>query len=405
MDNKKNINIEDFDYNLDSEKIAYYPVNKRDESKLLIYENGNITDSVFKNIKNFLPKGSLLVFNDSKVVNARLKFFKNTGAKIEIFCLEPEGGTDYTQAFSANDECCWNAFVGNNKKWKDEVLSQSVDINGIQIILNAEKLADHGEHFTVKFFWDNSNITFAEILESFGDVPLPPYIKRNAEKVDENRYRTVYGKVEGSVAAPTAGLHFTNEMIYNLKKNSHKAAYVSLHVGAGTFSPVKTDNAAEHTMHAEKFSVSIDNLKLIFDNLKNIVVVGTTSLRTLESLYCIGVQILSNRHEGDDNFFVGQWEAYESKHSISAEQSIAAVIQLMEKNKLAQLNCTTQIMIIPGYDFKISDSLITNFHQPKSTLLLLVSAFTDNNWRKIYDHATKNNYRFLSYGDSMIIKK
>ncbi len=398
----REIKISEYTYNLAESKIAKYPLKKRDESKLLIYKNREIFDDKFKNIEKFLQKNTLLVINNTKVIHARLNFRKKTGAKIEIFCLNPHNPTEYNLAFSSKNSCQWECIVGNLKKWKSEDLSLEFWINSKKKEkLIAEKISKKGNNQIIKFKW-NSDLTFGEILNSLGEIPIPPYLKRKSEENDKKRYQTIYSQAEGSVAAPTAGLHFTDEIIKNLtQKKNIKTAKLTLHVGAGTFKPVKEKYVNKHQMHTEFFVVSKKNIEKIYNNLGNITSVGTTSMRTLESIYQIGLKLLKK----EKNFnFIDQWEAYEwGNENISVKKSLKAIINYLEKNKLNYLKAKTKIIIVPGYKFKIVNYLITNFHQPGSTLLLLVAAFTGEDWKKIYDYALNNNFRFLSYGDSSLL--
>lgn len=398
----REIKISEYTYNLPENRIAKYPLKKREESKLLIYKNREIFDDKFKNIEKFLHKNTLLVINNTKVIHSRLNFRKKTGAKIEIFCLNPHNPIEYNLAFNSKNSCEWECIVGNLKKWKSENLSLEFWINSKKKEkLIAEKISKKGNNQIIRFKW-NSDLTFGEILNSLGEIPIPPYLKRKSEENDKKRYQTIYSQAEGSVAAPTAGLHFTDEVIENLtQKKNIKTAKLTLHVGAGTFKPVKEKYVNKHQMHTEFFVISKKNIEKIYNNLGNITSVGTTSMRTLESIYQIGLKLLKK----EKNFnFIDQWEAYESgNENISVKKSLKAIINYLEKNKLNYLKAKTKIIIVPGYKFKIVNYLITNFHQPGSTLLLLVAAFTGEDWKKIYDYALNNNFRFLSYGDSSLL--
>ncbi len=398
----KNINIKDYNYSLPEHKIAKYPLSQRDKSKLLIYNKSGIKLAEFKDLINILPDNNLLIFNDTKVINARFYFFKETGAKIEIFCLEPSEPQDYALSLSSIGNCKWKCLVGNSKKWKNDILVKKLKINNKEFAFSAKKLDDYKDSYFIEFSWDNTEISFSQILEEYGNVPIPPYLNRNSEEIDKTRYQTVYGVNQGSVAAPTAGLHFTDELIEKLKSRNFKFENLTLHVGAGTFQPVKTDNLQNHPMHIEHFSISKNTIKSVTDNLNNITVVGTTTVRSIESIYCVGRQIMNNINIGN-NFFVSQWEAYDYEDNVKTEIVLQTIIDRMTKNNQDYINCSTQIMIVPGYKFRICDRLITNSHQPKSTLLLLVAAFIGNDWRKVYDFALENDFRFLSYGDSMLL--
>ena len=398
----KNINIKDYNYSLPEHKIAKYPLSQRDKSKLLIYNKSGIKLAEFKDLINILPDNNLLIFNDTKVINARFYFFKETGAKIEIFCLEPSEPQDYALSLSSTGNCKWKCLVGNSKKWKNDILVKKLKINNKEFAFSAKKLDDYKDSYFIEFSWDNTEISFSQILEEYGNVPIPPYLNRNSEEIDKTRYQTVYGVNQGSVAAPTAGLHFTDELIEKLKSRNFKFENLTLHVGAGTFQPVKTDNLQNHPMHIEHFSISKNTIKSVTDNLNNITVVGTTTVRSIESIYCVGRQIMNNINIGN-NFFVSQWEAYDYEDNVKTEIVLQTIIDRMTKNNQDYINCSTQIMIVPGYKFRICDRLITNSHQPKSTLLLLVAAFIGNDWRKVYDFALENDFRFLSYGDSMLL--
>jgi S-adenosylmethionine:tRNA ribosyltransferase-isomerase len=393
------IKIEDFNYILPNEKIAKYPKQKRDSSKLLIYKNNKIQETVFSEIDKFIPQNSLLIYNNTKVIHARLHFRKTTGAKIEIFCLEPESPKDYNLIFQETNSCTWKCIVGNLKKWKQDKLQKNLNINGANINLTAEKIENKNGLF-VKFSWNNPKISFGNILEKYGQIPIPPYMNREAEDIDKEKYQTVYSQYEGSVAAPTAGLHFTENVFLKLKQNNVKINAVTLHVGAGTFKPVKSETIGEHEMHFEHFTVN-KNLLLDLKNFKgNIFPVGTTSVRTIESLYYIACKIQKNTN---NPFTINQWDAYILPNKLSPGEAIDTIINFMENKHLDHIKAKTQIMINPAYKFKFVNGIITNFHQPKSTLLLLIAAVVGNNWKKIYNYALKNNFRFLSYGDSSLL--
>ena len=399
-----NIDINDYDYPLPSERIARYPLPERDASMLLFFDGKYIEKKGFADLPELLDSKDFLVFNNTKVIHARLRFVKSTGAEIEIFCLEPLLPSDYQLSLSSVNSCVWKVMVGNLRRWKSEMLHQTADIDGkrCNIEVRYRNPLNNMAH-EVEFAWDNSDITFAQILAHLGELPIPPYLNRKTESADSLTYQTTYSKVLGSVAAPTAGLHFTDRILQRLTSKGIGSTEITLHIGAGTFQPVKTDNIAEHQMHTEVFAVGLSSLELIADNIDSIVAVGTTSVRTLESLYYIGCHISKN--EPSPVFEVSQWEAYENNGcEMSPRKSIETIIKYMIDNKLDFIVAKTQIMIVPGFKFRIVNKLITNFHQPRSTLLLLVSAFVgDDNRRKIYDFALGHNFRFLSYGDSSLL--
>jgi S-adenosylmethionine:tRNA ribosyltransferase-isomerase len=393
----KDISIQDFTYHLPDEKIALHPIEQRDQSKLLVYKNGIIAEDRYFNIQDHLPENSLLVFNNTRVIKARLLFTKPTGGVIEIFLLEPYRA-DYTSTLTATKNCRWKCFIGGASKWKEQELTFGNWGLTVQII---EKLTDA---YAVAFNW-NDPVSFAEILEQAGNIPLPPYIKRKAEEEDKARYQTIYAAHDGSVAAPTAGLHFTETVFKNLAAKNINSAFVTLHVGAGTFKPVKATTMLAHEMHAEWIDVDITAIQNLIANLNNtIVAVGTTSLRTIESLYWLGVKALTDL--AAQQLQITQWEVYEvlaGKENITAKEALEALINWLQKNKLSKLFTQTQILIAPGYQFKIAKAIVTNFHQPQSTLLLLVAAAVGNDWKKIYAHALENQFRFLSYGDGSLL--
>jgi len=405
IDLVKNINIKDYSYHLPDERIALYPLEKRDESKLLLYKNGVIDETVFHRLHHYLPQGSLLVFNNTKVIHARLLFNRITGAQIEVFCIEPLDHLDYQLAFASKKECTWKCMVGNAKRWKDDVLEKEIETPQGKIVLKAEKVGKSGELFLVKFSWDNDYFFFGEVLHYAGILPIPPYLNRDTEQSDEERYQTIYASVQGSVAAPTAGLHFTENVFAQLSETGVKKVEVTLHVGAGTFKPVKAEELANHEMHEETIYVEWDAINLLHHQLSNglpIVAVGTTSMRTLESLYWYGVSLIQGNKQEIVN--VHQWQPYEQTTTLpSAREAFSAIVQFMDEPQLKVLQGSTQLIIAPGYAFKVVDGLITNFHQPENTLILLIAAFVKNDWRKIYEYALANNFRFLSYGDSSLL--
>lgn len=407
MTSPKEIEIKDYDYELPAERIASFPLPKRDESKLLVYRNKQIEESVFRNISQFIPENSILIFNDSKVVKARILIENSAGQKIEIFCLEPiQPSREFQMAFAATKKCKWLCMVGNAKKWKEDVIIQNFFTKGKVVELRVKKSVPLNGVYEIEFEWNPIELTFSEVLMRVGHIPLPPYIKREDQRSDAERYQTVYANLEGSVAAPTAGLHFTEEVLEELKAKGVDEEFVTLHVGAGTFQPVKSEKIGEHNMHGEKIFVSRKLVDAILNKAdKKIIAAGTTSARTVESLYWLGIKLIENPSVQINKLKVTQWEAYENKdeRKYTLNDSMRALADYMNFNEIETLECETEIIITPGYKFKIIDGLITNFHQPKSTLLLLIAAFTNGEWKKIYDYALKNDFRFLSYGDSSLI--
>ena len=400
----KDIQIKDFNYPLDDERIAKHPLAEREKCKLLFYQNKQIKDLHFYDIPDLLPENSMLVYNNTRVINARLRFQKpNGGATIEIFCLEPISPRDYAQVFQTNGECRWLCFVGNSKRWKTGSLTQDVKVSGITVTISATRGQQLGNAFEIIFNWNNENVTFASLLEAIGEIPIPPYLNRKTEESDSEDYQTVYSHIEGSVAAPTAGLHFTDEVLAECDKRGIIRRELTLHVGAGTFQPVKSENIGEHAMHTEFISVERSLLEELIKAEGNVVAVGTTSVRTLESLYYIGITLLENPDADENELRVKQWAPYEKEHSISTKDALQAIIDYIDKQGLDKYIGSTQIMIAPSFKFRIIKGMITNFHQPQSTLLLLVSAFVDGNWNEIYDYALSHDYRFLSYGDSSLL--
>lgn len=398
------IRIEDYDYQLPDERIAKFPLPKRDESKLLLYKDGNVSESIFKHITDFLPAGSLMVFNNTRVIQARLLFHKDTGARIEIFCLEPAEPRDYALIFQQTLRCSWTCLVGNLKKWKDGILSKEVTINGETVTLRAEKKESHGDNHLIEFYWDHPTCTFADILDAAGVLPIPPYLHRETEKSDLQTYQTVYSKIKGSVAAPTAGLHFTPEVLADIDAKGFGREELTLHVGAGTFKPVKSETIEGHEMHTEFISVRRSSIERIKNNLGKIIAVGTTSVRTLESLYYMGVILKSNPDASSEELVVKQWVPYdEENNKLTSAEALQNILDYLDKHHADTLVTATQIIIAPGYNFKLVRGMVTNFHQPKSTLILLISAFAKGDWRKIYDYALGHDFRFLSYGDSSLL--
>ncbi len=397
--------IDEYNYPLPDERIAKYPLPQRDASKLLVYKNSAISESIFSKISDFIPENSLLVYNNTRVIQARLVFRKITGARIEVFCLEPLNPSDYSLSLGSTTQCEWKCMVGNLKKWKDGTLSKTIEKAGRSFTLNAELIETTGNTHRVRFTWDNEDTHFADILEKTGELPIPPYLHRNTEESDLTTYQTVYSKIKGSVAAPTAGLHFTDAVFESLKHKSIEMEELTLHVGAGTFQPVKTRDIADHEMHTEVISVHKSTIEHLQQKAGNIIAVGTTSVRTLESLYFIGKKLgeMSDQSRKESCFHVSQWDPYEIQKEISTHEALQNIIDYLTINELNTLHADTQIMIKPGYQFHVIEGMITNFHQPKSTLLLLVSAFVKGNWKEIYDYALKNDFRFLSYGDSSLL--
>ncbi len=402
----KHIHISEFNYSLPNERIAKFPLLIRDSSKLLVYRHGEISEDNFFSLPSYLDPGSLLIFNNTKVIQARLHFRKETGALIEVFCLEPIKPNDYVLNFQQTEHAAWLCMVGNLKKWKDGVLKRNMTIKGEQVTLTASRGECHGTSHWIDFNWDNPAITFADILEVFGELPIPPYLNRDTQESDKETYQTVYSKIKGSVAAPTAGLHFTTRILNELNEKGIDLEELTLHVGAGTFKPVKSEEIEGHEMHTEYISISRSTIeKLIVHNGKA-VAVGTTSVRTLESLYHIGITLLNNPEASEEELHVQQWQPYETAErskNISSVKALQAVLDYLNKHRLEALHTSTQIIIAPGYEYKIVSKMITNFHQPQSTLLLLVSAFVNGDWRRIYDYALDHDFRFLSYGDSSLL--
>ncbi len=395
-----NINTADYDYELPEEKIARYPLEQRDASKLLIYKNGEISESVFSNIAEQIPSKAVIVFNNTKVIHARLIFRKETGAIIEIFCLEPIEPAEIQQAFVARRSTTWKCIVGNSKKWKTGDLHLSISTPKGETTLSATRLASEDNTSTVQFSWNDDRITFSEIIENAGVMPIPPYLNRETEEIDNTRYQTVYSEHKGSVAAPTAGLHFTEPILNRLRQDGHELINLTLHVGAGTFKPVQTQNVQNHLMHTEHIVVERAAIETLARTEEKIVAVGTTSVRTLESLYWLGVKLIVGE---DVSNGLSQWDAYNLPQDITKRAALNALLNYMTENKLDVLQSVTQIMIVPGYKFRIINVLITNFHQPHSTLLLLIGALVGKRWKEIYDYALTHNFRFLSYGDSSIL--
>ena len=397
------IDLKEYDYELPEERIAQYPLKDRDNSKLLIYDGKTISSGVFRNMDKYINPGSLLVFNNTRVIRARLLFRKKSGAGIEVLCLEPLLPSDYEKSFGSTDPVEWKCIIGNLKKWKSGPISLDFGKDNKRVILSAERICQEGDAWRIRFTWDAPEMSFSEVIGASGHIPLPPYINREDEPVDSFRYQTIYSSIKGSVAAPTAGLHFTRDILDRLSENGINRAELTLHVGAGTFQPVRTNNISEHEMHSEHFFVTKDTIQKLIRHHGRIIAVGTTSVRSLESLYWIGIKALNDSIVSDSDIAVGQWEPYRNEAVTSAKESLKAVFALMTRNKWQVLAASTRLIIIPGYHFRMVDGMITNFHQPRSTLLLLVSAWVGERWKEIYRFALENNFRFLSYGDSSLL--
>lgn len=401
----KHIQIKDFNYNLPDERIAKFPLAKRDNSKLLLYRHGEVTEDVFHNIAEYLPKGALMVFNNTKVIQARLHFRKETGALIEVFLLEPYMPADYEQMFQTTGHCSWLCMIGNLKKWKEGTLKRTFDVKGKEVTLVAERKEDVHKSYRVDFSWNASDVSWAELLDAVGELPIPPYLNRETQESDKTTYQTVYSKIKGSVAAPTAGLHFTPEVLADIDHHGIDREELTLHVGAGTFKPVKSEEIQDHEMHTEYICVHRQTLEKLIRHEAKAIAVGTTSVRTLESLYYIGVKLEKTLDLSEEELHVCQWEPYENAVAkpITPIKAIENILAYLDKHGLSALHASTQIIIAPGYEYNIVKMLVTNFHQPQSTLLLLVSAFVHGDWHKIYDYALAHDFRFLSYGDSSLL--
>ncbi len=396
------INIEDYFYELPPERIAQYPVKERDGSKLLLYNKGKISHDIFRNIDGYLNSDSLVVFNNTRVIRARLLFWKETGAAIEIFCLEPLLPSDYEKSFGSVNPVEWKCIIGNLKKWKGGTIALKFFFKGKEHELKAEKVSPEGDAWRIRFSWDNAGMSFSEVMEAAGHIPLPPYVKREDESEDNIRYQTVYSRIRGSVAAPTAGLHFTQEVISAIMKKDIKSAELTLHIGAGTFKPVKTNDISKHEMHCEHFFVTRELIKELLIHQGRIIAVGTTSVRTLESLYWLGAGLISDPEENDD-LTIGQWHPYIKSGDVTLQESMQALLNLMKRKGTGLLHGSTTMMIVPGYRFRVINGIITNFHQPGSTLLLLIAAYAGKDWKQIYDYALTNGFRFLSFGDGSLL--
>ena len=401
----RHIQLSDYNYALPDERIAKYPLPQRDHSKLLLYRQGEVSDDVFYNLPGHLPQGALMVFNNTRVIQARMHFRKSTGALIEIFLLEPACPADYEQMFQTRGRCSWLCLVGNLKKWKEGTLTRTLNVEHGALNITATRKGEQGTSHLIEFEWDNSQVSFAELIDAAGELPIPPYLNRDTEESDKTTYQTVYSKIKGSVAAPTAGLHFTPEVLAALDARGIDREEVTLHVGAGTFKPVKSAEIADHEMHTEYIAVHRQTLEKLLAHQCQAIAVGTTSVRTLESLYYMGLKALDNPDIDEEQLHVAQWEPYEEVRGKREEVKAAlqALLTWMDRRALTVLHSSTQIIIAPGYDYKIVKMLVTNFHQPQSTLLLLVSAFVHGDWRRIYDYALSHHFRFLSYGDSSLL--
>lgn len=403
MNDTRHIHISDYNYPLPDGRIAKFPLTQRDHSKLLVYRHGDISEDTFFNLPSYLPEGALMLFNNTKVIQARLHFRKETGALIEVFLLEPASPADYEQMFQTRDACQWHCLVGNLKKWKSGKLQRTFDVAGNTVTLYAEYIEEERTCHRIRLSWDNTDVSFAEILDAAGELPIPPYLNRDTQESDKTTYQTVYSKIKGSVAAPTAGLHFTEAVLADIDRHGIERDELTLHVGAGTFKPVKSEEIEGHEMHTEYISVHRDTIQRLIAHNAEAIAVGTTSVRTLESLYFMGLKAMANPDISEDELHVNQWEPYDTNTSVSPLEALRALDQYLARHNRSTLHSSTQIIIAPGYDYKIVKMLVTNFHQPQSTLLLLVSAFVKGDWRRIYDYALAHDFRFLSYGDSNLI--
>lgn len=399
----RHIHISDYDYPLPDERIAKFPLAERDHSKLLVYDHGKVSEDVFYNLPNYLPKGALMVFNNTRVIQARMHFRKETGALIEVFLLEPAEPTDYELMFQTNGHCSWLCLVGNLKKWKSGALRREFEVNGKRVCLSATRISEERTSHRIDLDWDNPDVSFAEILDVAGELPIPPYLNRDTQESDKRTYQTVYSKIKGSVAAPTAGLHFTERVLKDIDTHGIEREELTLHVGAGTFKPVKSEEIEGHEMHTEYICVNRETIEKLIRHDGQAIAVGTTSVRTLESLYYMGAKLRENKNLTEEQLHVCQWEPYEYEGNITAVEALTELLEYLNRNGRKALHTSTQIIIAPGYDYKIVKMLVTNFHQPQSTLLLLVSAFVKGDWRTIYDYALAHDFRFLSYGDSSLI--
>ena len=399
----KHIKISEFNYPLPDERIAKFPLANRDESKLLVYRQGEVSEDRFTSLPDYLEPGEMMVFNNTKVIQARLHFRKETGALIEVFCLEPIAPNDYVLSFQQTQKCSWLCMVGNLKKWKEGTLKREVEVKGKTITLSATRGECRGTSHWIDFEWDDDSLTFADVLEAVGELPIPPYLNRETQESDKQTYQTVYSKIKGSVAAPTAGLHFTERVLKALDEKGIDREELTLHVGAGTFKPVKSEEIEGHEMHTEYISVNKGTIEKLIAHGGKTIAVGTTSVRTLESLYYIGIRIHLNPEANQEELHVKQWMPYEPHPVLTPVESLQNILDYLNRNNMEALHTSTQIIIAPGYEYKIVKKIVTNFHQPQSTLLLLVSAFVKGDWKKIYDYALSHDFRFLSYGDSSLL--
>ena len=403
LDTVRHLRIADYNYPLPEERIAKHPLPQREQCKVLMFKDNTIEQHIFHEVPQLLPANALLIYNNTRVINARLRFSKVTGSQIEIFCLEPVAPRDYQLIFQTTHECTWLCLVGNSKRWKSGALAQEIVIGGETITINATRGERRGNAFEITFSWNGSDVTFATVLEALGEIPIPPYLNRDTEQSDLTDYQTVYSHIDGSVAAPTAGLHFTDEVLAECDRRGIGRRQLTLHVGAGTFQPVKSDNIGDHDMHTEFISVPRDLIAELSTSSRPVIAVGTTSVRTLESLYYVGQILETNPCATEEELRVTQWMPYTTPCEISPRQSLQNIVNYLDRHGASDYLGSTQLMIAPGYSYRIVDGMITNFHQPQSTLLLLVAAFVGNdNWRRIYDYALDHDFRFLSYGDACL---
>ena len=403
MKDTKHIKISEFNYPLPDERIAKFPLSVRDESKLLVYRQGEVSEDRFTSLPDYLEPGEMMVFNNTKVIQARLHFRKETGALIEVFCLEPIEPNDYVLSFQQTQKCSWLCMVGNLKKWKEGALKRELEVKSRTITLTATRGECRGTSHWIDFAWDDDTLTFADVLEAVGELPIPPYLNRETQESDKQTYQTVYSKIKGSVAAPTAGLHFTERVLKALDDKGIDREELTLHVGAGTFKPVKSEEIEGHEMHTEYISVNRRTIEKLIAHGGKTIAVGTTSVRTLESLYYIGILIHQNPEANQEELHVKQWMPYEPHPVLTPVESLQGILAYLDRHGMEALHTSTQIIIAPGYEYKIVKKIVTNFHQPQSTLLLLVSAFVKGDWKKIYDYALSHDFRFLSYGDSSLL--
>lgn len=403
LDTVRHLRIADYNYPLPEERIAKHPLPQREQCKVLMFKDNTIEQHIFHEVPQLLPANALLIYNNTRVINARLRFSKVTGSQIEIFCLEPVAPRDYQLIFQTTHECTWLCLVGNSKRWKSGALAQEIVIGGETITINATRGERRGNAFEITFSWNGNDVTFATVLEALGEIPIPPYLNRDTEQSDLTDYQTVYSHIDGSVAAPTAGLHFTDEVLAECDRRGIGRRQLTLHVGAGTFQPVKSDNIGDHDMHTEFISVPRDLIAELSTSSRPVIAVGTTSVRTLESLYYVGQILETNPCATEEELRVTQWMPYTTPCEISPRQALQNIVNYLDRHGASDYLGSTQLMIAPGYSYRIVDGMITNFHQPQSTLLLLVAAFVGNdNWRRIYDYALDHDFRFLSYGDACL---